>query len=157
MVEYPSLKVQSGNSVTCLACLEERFTESGEMSIIATCWDQSTYLITPEQVLDLEIRVCNHCCAHPQDRFFGRIVRMALSPNQDYLAFCTSEGWISVVTTDFRTKVLLFPPSQLDLRLQRAQPSRPAELLLVRRRQHRGLLEEPRRVDAESVLRLSSL
>ena len=55
MVEYPSLKVQS---VTCLACLEERFTESGKMSIIATCWDQSTYLITPEQVLDLEIRVC---------------------------------------------------------------------------------------------------
>lgn len=57
IVEYHSLPLSTGNIVTCLACLEERFTESGEMAIIATCWDQSTYYVTQSAVLDLEIRV----------------------------------------------------------------------------------------------------
>ena len=56
-VEYHSLPLPTGNIVTCLTCLEERFTESGEMVIIATCWDQSTYYVTQSSVLDLDIRV----------------------------------------------------------------------------------------------------
>lgn len=57
MVEFPSLPMASGNSVTSLCCIESRFTDSGDMLVLVACWDQSIFVISPSDIIDLEVNV----------------------------------------------------------------------------------------------------
>lgn len=64
VIEYPSLSIGSGNSVTALGCIEGRFTESGEMSIIVACWNEAMYVVNSQEVIDLSIKVFFSCSFH---------------------------------------------------------------------------------------------
>ena len=57
VTELPSIPQGDGSSITSLCCIESRFTYSGELCIIAACWNESIYAITPTQVIDLNIKV----------------------------------------------------------------------------------------------------
>ena len=95
ITEYKSLVLKSGNGITAMAYLESRFTESGDGLLFVACWDQSIFAITQDSVRDLEVN----------DRFSGRLRAMAFSPDRQFLACATENGWISVVTTSFDRKV----------------------------------------------------
>ena len=95
ITEYKSLVLKSGNGITAMAYLESRFTESGDGLLFVACWDQSIFAITQDSVRDLEVN----------DRFSGRLRAMAFSPDRQFLACATENGWISVVTTSFVRKV----------------------------------------------------
>lgn len=43
--------------MTALGCIEGRFTESGEMSIIVACWNEAMYVVNSQEVIDLSIKV----------------------------------------------------------------------------------------------------
>ena len=50
-------KVSVTINVASLVADNYAFTDSGEMLVLAACWDQSVYVISPSQVTDLEVNV----------------------------------------------------------------------------------------------------
>ena len=98
--------MSSGNSVTCLCCIESRYTESGDMIIIVATWNKSVVAVSPSSAANLDINVRSFSSPHPQTCIYGHIVRMCLSPSQQYLACFTSEGWIVVMSSSFSSKVV---------------------------------------------------
>lgn len=95
-MEYESFQLQSGNAVTAMACIEGRCTESGDPLIILACWNQLMVVVTKDTVTNL----------HTEDKFFGRIQKMSVSPDQRFIACHTSEGWIVVMNSNFDKKVM---------------------------------------------------
>lgn len=95
--EFRSLSLKSGNGITALAYLESRFTESGDGLLFVACWDQSVFAITKDTLKNLEVN----------DRFSDRLHAMAFSPDRQFLACATENGWISVITTTFDRKVAM--------------------------------------------------
>ena len=57
ITEFPSLHLKSGNTVTSMCCIEGRFTESGSMSVVIGCWNESVYVVNENEILDLNIKV----------------------------------------------------------------------------------------------------
>ena len=78
-----------------MACIEGRCTESGDPVVIIACWDQLMVAVTKDSVTNL----------HTEDKFFGRIQRMSVSPDQHFIACHTSEGWVVVLSSAFYKKV----------------------------------------------------
>lgn len=95
LTEYPKLELAGGNAVTAMACIEGRATESGDLIVLLACWNQAMYIATPKKVVNL----------HVEEKLFGRIQKISLSPNQQFVACHTSEGWIVVLNTSFNKKV----------------------------------------------------
>ena len=58
ITEFPSLHLKNGNTVTSMCCIEGRFTESGNMSVVIACWNESMYVVNENEVIDLNIKVC---------------------------------------------------------------------------------------------------
>ena len=97
--EYPKLELAGGNAVTAMTCIEGRATESGDLIVLLACWNQTMYIATPSKVVNL----------HVEDKLFGRIQKMTLSPNQQFVACHTSEGWVVVLNSAFNKKVRYSP------------------------------------------------
>lgn len=95
IIEYPKLELAGGNAVTAMACIEGRATESGDLIVLLACWNQAMYIATPKKIVNL----------HVEEKLFGRIQKISLSPNQLFVACHTSEGWIVVLNTSFNKKV----------------------------------------------------